>query len=406
MSRIAVCVMTYNHPDTIEDVLKESVDDYKELGIDIYYYDTSENEDTRNIIKDWQHRGYDNLYCVDYAPKELAVPKMFQVIEGKGLQKEYDYIWPIKDRSWCPRATLEQIMEAVERGYDAIFLGVGGEIGQNTEYSRAELFYRDWGWLATSIDVTIFKRDSMIATYYRMVGEQIYERDRICGWYHYSTLLYMFYWKNNPLVYVICNEEAKINNSQLSKSGWEERIFEIWKDSWIEINESLPDVYDEYKAYITKKGASLPWILGNVLRLMELHEKGILTSENCGEVLQNWERVSNISPSVVQRIACGNYDPYHETSAISIRSYAGTILLKLISIIKTGNVSKEQIPIEEVSLCIRQEIIQNARFQSEKKYLILGTVDDIIDYARKEEAKTEEIGRLLQALLVILFLAE
>lgn len=43
---IAYCIPTYNHPDTIRDVLEKSAALYKEYGIDIYIYDSSEERDT------------------------------------------------------------------------------------------------------------------------------------------------------------------------------------------------------------------------------------------------------------------------------------------------------------------------------------------------------------------------
>ena len=56
---IAYCIPTYNHPDTIRDVLEKSAALYKEYGIDIYIYDSSEERDTEDIVNEFIQCGYD-----------------------------------------------------------------------------------------------------------------------------------------------------------------------------------------------------------------------------------------------------------------------------------------------------------------------------------------------------------
>lgn len=61
---IAYCIPTYNHPDTIRDVLEKSAALYKEYGIDIYIYDSSEERDTEDIVNEFIQCGYDNIFYI------------------------------------------------------------------------------------------------------------------------------------------------------------------------------------------------------------------------------------------------------------------------------------------------------------------------------------------------------
>ena len=50
-STVACCYLTYNHPEVVEQILERICDTYREKGIDIYYYDSSTDEKTEEIIK-------------------------------------------------------------------------------------------------------------------------------------------------------------------------------------------------------------------------------------------------------------------------------------------------------------------------------------------------------------------
>ncbi len=50
-SNIACCYLTHNHPDVVRDVLQHIGDSYEKNGIDIYFYDSSNDTKTREIVE-------------------------------------------------------------------------------------------------------------------------------------------------------------------------------------------------------------------------------------------------------------------------------------------------------------------------------------------------------------------
>ena len=46
---IAWCVLTYNNPDVVYDVWESNIYKYKNMGIDVYFFDSSTNEQTKAV---------------------------------------------------------------------------------------------------------------------------------------------------------------------------------------------------------------------------------------------------------------------------------------------------------------------------------------------------------------------
>lgn len=165
MCKIAVCIPTYNHPKVVEDVLSKCIDDYTKCQIDMYYYDSSDNDETKEIVEKYQNTGYKNIFYVKIPSDIGGNQKMLIIFGEEGLKKEYEYIWLVKDRSFCPFITLNKILDEAKKGHDVIFLGCvnNGHMEENKIYKKPAEFYQKWGWLATSWDTVIYKRDSILS---------------------------------------------------------------------------------------------------------------------------------------------------------------------------------------------------------------------------------------------------
>lgn len=63
-NRVACCYLTYNHPEAMDEVLEHICVPYGEKGIDIYVYDSSENNDTENVVGKYIEKGQCRLFYV------------------------------------------------------------------------------------------------------------------------------------------------------------------------------------------------------------------------------------------------------------------------------------------------------------------------------------------------------
>lgn len=295
---MAYCIVTYNHPDVVEDVLKDIGLVYKQYHIDIYIYDSSSDNRTYWVVKHLVKRGIDNLFYVRIDSSIGIDEKLLMVFKGYKLKKKYKYLWLMKDRAFVQENTLKMLMNEVNKDYDAIFLSTSVEADDvslvKPVYDDAGEFYNVAGWLATSLNTTIFHYDRLIKDIdwedfkqrYFFHGENQFD--------HFTVLFHTLGIKENIQVRFLYGDNVQFCESGIGKSSWINRAFRIWGDLWPKVNEALPTCYDKYKEKVIKQAASLPWILGSWDILLVLKEKGILTAEIYEKLKYMWKYLSSV----------------------------------------------------------------------------------------------------------------
>ena len=308
-NKIAVCIPTYERPKAVEDVLFHCAETYKRCGVDVYYYDSSEDDSTRKVIESYQNAGYDNLYYIRITPGTNFGLKFEHVVMMHGTKKEYEYMWYSKDRCWCEEKTLKLIYKAMKECHDLIFLDVGHPDSEReiAICNDANEFYHRCGDYATSMDTTIYNVKTMLRDDFGM--EEFRKiHDKHDGFMHFIIIFEQLAKKKKPDICLLSGRNVTIFNSRNVRSGWHERRIQTWGKVWVEVNEALPDCYTE-KDVVIKRTASLPWLLGDINALVDLHNKGILTPEYYDEIKVFWERVSDIPLDILRLIAYGKYIP-------------------------------------------------------------------------------------------------
>ncbi|MBQ9589605.1 MAG: hypothetical protein IJR29_05425 [Butyrivibrio sp.] len=147
MKQIALGVLTYNHPDVVSDILETSKKTYSifaDFGLDIYYLDSSETKETKEIVEREIKNGFTNLYYVNIPSKMSPAKKLQNFLMGKYCNDEYNNYWPIKDRVIFNVKNLMNVYSSALIGqYDLIFLdgygknkGIEGETHDYLIFSR------------------------------------------------------------------------------------------------------------------------------------------------------------------------------------------------------------------------------------------------------------------------------
>lgn len=394
---VAMCIPTYNRADVVEDTLGRGIEGYAKMGIDLYYYDGSDNDETKKVVEKYINKGYSNIKYMSFKDDTNRTAMFFS---GGGLDKEYEYIWPVKDRVWFEEPTLRAVEKAMEEGFDAIFLGVLWSyahpgIGTKT-YEKPEEFYFDWGYLVTSIDVNIFRFESML--------KGLTYDELLCYSYAFMHFEIMFKQlsQEHKIVRSLVGEDIVAYNSRLVSSCQKKENFTIWEDDWIDVNEKLPGCYNEYKAEVIKHAGSLPWIFGNVDSLIGFKNCGALVPDKLDSILKNWERVSDIPKEKVIAIANGTYDKRHDLDLVSRHMDEFlNLLIQMAEFIRAGKMKKEQIPYDDVFQGIMNKIIKKYNEDSGIINVTAGSVEDTLIYIRDKAKTTEEISKAFQILITI-----
>lgn len=310
-SKMAVCIPTYNHPDVVDDVLFHCAEVYKRYGLDVYYYDSSDNDETRKVIEAFQNKGFDNLYYIrENLPLELTIKKVENIFMSEGIQKEYEYMWYLRDRCWCEEKTLKLMYKAMEEYHDLIFLDVGHpDFPEEISFcNNADAFYHRCGDYATSMDAAIYNVKTMLKSDFTM--EKFKEEyDSVCrgSFFHFLLIFDGLAKKASPNICLIAGKNMTIFHSRKGASGWSDNRLEIWTKHWVRANEALPACYINRKDVI-RRTTSFPWILGDLNILIDLHDRGILTPEYYEEIKGFWERASDIPLETLRQISYGEYN--------------------------------------------------------------------------------------------------
>ena len=365
----ALCIITKNSADVIDDTLRQTIDWNRDHGIDIYLYDASDDEKTEEVAKKYVDLGYDNLFYLGFSPDVQGYERMAMIINGEGLKKEYDYIWPCKSGSFVDEGCIERVIQAEKQGHDVILIDIFGNKemdGLGAVVSPVD-FYYNRGILAMSWDTMVLR--------FKTIGGKCLWGDKVLTEldpeYHFGLYMHVF---NRlieiPNATVMSLYNAVIYHSRLRVSGFFKKeglitYLPIWKDRWIDANMALPKEYDPYKLSVIHD-ANVPWVLGDTKILKKVHEAGGLTPENLDKALENWTLVSDVSVDELKNIAYGEYDGSPEREQIrfapsNLLSDAGK---RISVIVPCYNVA------ERINECVDSIIKQSVGFDNIELILV------------------------------------
>lgn len=318
MKKIAMQVFTYKHAVAIDALLQHFWKIYLYYGIDIYYYDSSPDAETKKVIDKYKNIGAINLYYIKLSEDILPDDKTMLAFSGYGLESEYQYLWPIKDRTMYDENTLINIFSRIDKNYDAIILK-DVEYPKNppcheltkTNYTDPVELYRDYSWLVTSLDKTIFNSEklNLLKGFSESSFRERYYIENKC-YFPQTVFLFDALSKNsNCSVNVLMPKEAH-SYEYPQNSIWrgEGKGIEIFGRYWPEVNNRLPHLYNDTKKEAIKKETNLAVLFGSVDGLICI---GFTEEKNFPEIekmLSHWEDFSDLPIEKVQMVMKKDFD--------------------------------------------------------------------------------------------------
>ena len=314
-NRVACCYLTHEHPQVMEEVLARICKSYGEKGIDVYVYDSSESSETKAIVDQYNSSGAVNLH---YVPMQFMKDekggdaKYLEVLKGYGLNGEYDYIWPTKDRCWFEGETLDKICEAIDEDHDVVFALDERDryelINRQLKpvYTDPAEFFGDYGALTTNWECLIRRRETMLDP----IDWEKYGRDNKVGKdNNFNQTLTTFIRLSELDSCSIRVIESGLDDKRYSDKAapiWKSTIFEIWIDKWIPAIYSLPAVYDGYKLSVIKTQLSHISLFGSNDALLFLKNSGAITAPRMELLRSMWDMISRVPLENLERIMAGD----------------------------------------------------------------------------------------------------
>lgn len=317
---LAVCVMTYKHPDTVDTVLGYWVQLIKELGFDIYYYDSSPDDETEKIVKKYQQESEHIFYI--RIPSEMSPDDKFLLpYDSKNLPYEYSYLWPVKDRMVPDLAMTVNIYQRLLIGcdfllvtphyYDDIYLADNEpELGMS-----AEEFYRDYAWAATDLVSGIYNYNTLLERFNVNEIKERYFFNGQCSFPHTAVIFHYLALMKKPAIYVIhTGKHTNTIFSAESISGWRKGSIgiDIFGNFWPRLNYAFPDVYDKYKKEAIRRETNLNVLFGSVDGLISLHFADPDSHKYSDPMLSHWEDFSDVPVEIARDISNGSFDSAYD----------------------------------------------------------------------------------------------
>lgn len=400
MKSIAIGILTYYHPEAVQEMLSLSAQYLYDLQIDVYYYDGSGDTRTKEVVESFRDKGFTNLYHLHY-PESSQEDRAEMIFSGQGMLHEYDYIWPSKDRCMFTDEVMKAVRDILEEDPDVVCLNKTFDHHgiHKLIYHEPTKFYEIHGWDATSINTILFKKSTMIGSFQHWIYPTLFN-------FYYSHLFHTLARMDTMNICVLYGDHIMIYDSPSAFSLWENNVFKIWKDDWIKVNDLLPECYAPYKDYVIKVTASLPWLIGDVKRLQDFHNKGLLTPETMSKVEPNWERVSYVPIEIVREIAAGTYDSAHDMRRVVSQNEFMDMTLSVHKMLLNGQMSADMIPWEAFQNYIRNRLQGKSHMNTEEVTRVLTVIEDLKAFVNEKPDHPKRTANIIQILLSILFFTE
>lgn len=240
---LAICIPTYNRSEIVEDTLSRELDVCKNLGIDIYLYDSSSDGKTRRLMEKYQ--SYPNLFHIQLESDVKLDDKVVLLFQRYKRQRKYDYMWLVGDSVSFGEELLKKIVDAVQTSPTMIFINNEDlqHLGDK-EYQRIQEIFKELFWKSTLWGSIIVKE-----SLYDDVDWKLYEKlfvglDQISVGLHWYRLAQE---KEFRAVLFSVRKGIDMRKSSLKKFAWwkekecgSETVYRVWAEGLVETAYRLP----------------------------------------------------------------------------------------------------------------------------------------------------------------------
>lgn len=299
---LALCIPTYERDKIVEDFLINCSAYYIQAGIDIYYYDSSVSDKTKDVVCGWpdqEHIHYVRL------PSDLHVGvKESKILQRYGLKKEYDFIWLSGDSLQFTKTVLEQFVSNLSLDYDIVEINsIDYErIGSRTFTDPNEYLWM-CAWHLGQLGNTALNSHTMLEGVDWAFYEEKILRPNLLDFVHVSFYFYRILELEqfHALHLSVPSSQCKI--SKLKKvSGWVDNFFSVLCEGWVQTIEGLPDFYTTKGSACVKLGDLS--LIDRIDRFYQFRKHGVYSLKIYLKYKNVWNKVTSFSSIQLLAVAC------------------------------------------------------------------------------------------------------
>lgn len=252
--KIAFCIATYNRSIMVEEFLGQFSNLFLELEIDIYYYDSSDDNKSRVVVEKWMLE-YKNIHYVQIPTSWHANKKVLYIIEEFGINQKYDYLWVCGDSLRFSESVIRKVIKLLKINYDMIIVSHSGkEHPETREYIDKNELFQNCAWYMTLFGAVILNVHTMIKD---VPWREIKEKYEVPNHINYSHVGYYFEMINKldkmRTIYLSVDQGVWTSRYKTA-GGWFNDAFKVLCEYWPSTIEELPHSYTNKKDAINKLG--------------------------------------------------------------------------------------------------------------------------------------------------------
>lgn len=291
--KLCILIPTMNRPNCMDELLRAAIPCVNKTGVDVYVYDTSSNDDTKQLVEKYNHEAHGHFlyYKYDNYPDrttDLKVIRAFRELEDK-----YEYVWLSGDGCILKiTEMLKLIQENLNQEYDVIHFTGEDELGKPAVevYDCPEKLFADHGSFMTYYSATILSGAFIKQIHWEKIGEE----------YRNSGFLF---WKGifeglaegNHKMAVVHRRHLMVNPYKKGNSSYGPgKFLRFWVRNWTKVVKSLPPCYDAYKEKVAIE-VGVKQQFYKMDNLVRLRRTGNLNKELFDEYKDEFAEVTNVS---------------------------------------------------------------------------------------------------------------
>ena len=274
MKRLAIAVPTYNRSKDIEYFIEQESFALGYEDVDLLIYDSSENEDTEQVVGKYLDDGFRNLIYIKYPSKMPSNEKFFRIYMELGEQ--YDYIWMIHDHTVFLQEAFEFIYDKLLLDPDFVYLKIHTPPSVTEckvdEESDLNDFLFSSAWFLGKIGASIIKSRSFFKDIDWDYYTRKYLNSRRINFSHIGLYFERLSELDHPKVYTFMFPRELFEDTHKYETlAWDRDRIRIATQGWGEAISSLPDYYSNKEKVLTTPDR---YIITKYI-LIDFREKGL-----------------------------------------------------------------------------------------------------------------------------------
>lgn len=301
MIKFAIGVPTYNRAEMIEEMLIRCAELYQKEKIDVYFFDSSEDNQTEKIVNSYT-LNYKNLYYQKVPSSIHSNIKVLNIYKEFSLKRKYHYLSICPDYMQFTEEGVQRIKIECEKRFDICILNFRDveNIGEKIYTDKNEIFF-DCAWHMTSYMATIVNLNFLEDVDWGHIFKYYTIPEKVN--FSHVALLFEQLAKRNYIKAIhipIFSKHIRISSFR-SNPYWKKDTFLIWCKYWPEMIYSLPNCYHKKNEVIRKHGINSKILsLHNFIRL---RKEKIYNINIYQKYRLEWKNLTNVSKYLLKILA-------------------------------------------------------------------------------------------------------